>query len=145
MSRIVYKELTSLPSTLEELERESVAAGFGMITRLRRDWESGTNRFQEDGEIFLGAFRGRKLVGTGGLSRDPYVFDPSVGRVRHVYVMEGERRAGAAKVLVQRLIVHAGGRFKSVRLSTARASLFYESLGFAPITGEHVTHAMALE
>lgn len=145
MDQVVHKPLKSLPTTLGELERESAASGFSMIFRLRRDWESGNNRFQEEGEILFGAFRGSKLVGTAGLNRDPYLDDPSVGRLRHVYVLESERRGGIAKALVQRVLAHAAGRFRMVRLSTGRASEFYDSLSFTRMEAEHVTHVMALD
>jgi GNAT superfamily N-acetyltransferase len=79
------------------------------------------------------------------LNRDPYVDDASVGRIRHVYVLERERRRGVARALVERLLAHAAGRFRVVRLSTGEAASFYESLGFARVEGEHVTHVMVLE
>ena len=145
MSQVIYRELTSLPATLDELEQESVRAGFSMVTRLRSGWESNTNRFQEPGEVLCAAFRGQKLIGTAGLNCDPYLEDLSVGRLRHVYVLEGERRSGVGKALVQQVLAHAAGNFKVVRLSTARASLFYDSLGFNRAEGEHVTHVLPLE
>jgi GNAT superfamily N-acetyltransferase len=145
MSEVHCTELTSLPPTLDDVERESVRAGFSMVARLRDGWESGSNRFAEDGEILLGAFRAGKLIGTAGLNRDPYLGDPSVGRIRHVYVLESERRRGIARTLVQRVVAHAVGRFRVVRLSTGHASRFYDSLGFTRLDGEHVTHVMALD
>jgi GNAT superfamily N-acetyltransferase len=145
MDAVSYRELTSLPPTIDALEAESVRTGFGMVARLRSGWESGANRFQGDGEILVGAFRGGRLIGTAGLNRDPYVDDASVGRIRHVYVLERERRRGVARALVERLLAHAAGRFRVVRLSTGEAASFYESLGFARVEGEHVTHVMVLE
>ncbi len=144
MNRLVYTPITSLPRSLDRLERESSAAGFSMMARLRREWEAGVMRFSGQGEILLGAFRGHDLVGTAGLSRDPYLDDPSVGRLRHVYVLEQERGAGIATALVRQILALAPDHFTSLRLSTARAGPFYDRLGFLRAEGEHVTHRMPL-
>jgi hypothetical protein len=57
--------LLSLPAALGALEREAVSQGFGMLTRLRKEWETGANRFDRAGEVLLGAFR------AGGAGRGP--------------------------------------------------------------------------
>lgn len=138
------RPLTALPSTVAPLEAESLATGFTMIARLRSEWDSGVNRFDGRGEILLGAFRGDVLVGAAGLTCDPYHDDPSVGRLRHVYVLQRERRAGVGRALVQALLQHAPMHFGSVRLSTRHAAAFYDALGFERAEGEHVTHILRL-
>lgn len=122
------------------MEREAVSEGFGMITRLREEWQSGANRFVREGEVLLGAFRENRLLGIGGLNRDPYINDPRVGRLRHLYVMKDERRAGIGSSLVERILWHATANFDSVRLWTDRAALFYDHLGFDRVDGLKVTH-----
>lgn len=145
MSWLAYRLLTSLPPSLAELEMEASSRGFSMIRRLREEWESGASRFDGHGELLLGAFREDRLVATAGLSRDPYLNDPSIGRVRHVYVLERERGVGIAKALMMRILAHAQGHFRMLRLSTARAGQFYDHLRFSRADGDHVTHVMLLD
>lgn len=140
MSLLPVSRLLSLPAALAALEREAVSEGFGMITRLQKEWESGTNRFDREGEILLGSFRADRLLGIGGLNHDPYINDPRVGRLRHLYVMKNERRAGIGRSLVEGILGHATSNFDSVRLWTDRAASFYDCLGFARVSGPKVTH-----
>src|SRR5438105_1253608 len=128
MSLLAAARLLSLPATLAAMEREAVTEGFGMITRLRKEWESGANRFDREGEALLGTFCADRLVGIGGLNHDPYTNDLRVGRLRHLYVMKDARRTGVGKGLVERILGHAPSNFDSVRLWTDRAALFYDRL-----------------
>jgi GNAT superfamily N-acetyltransferase len=103
------------------------------------------NRFEREGEILLGVFRGAGLIGVGGLNRDPYLGDPAVGRLRHIYVLGAERREGVGRRIVERLLEHARQRFARVRLSTGRAASFYEKLGFEPTDEANATHGMTFD
>jgi GNAT superfamily N-acetyltransferase len=141
---IAVRRLTRLPADIVTLEKESVVQGFTMLQRLRAEWRVGGNRFDQDGEVFVGAFDGGRLVGVAGLNIDPYAGDPDVGRLRHVYVLQSHRRSGVGAALVRRLLSEAAGRFKIVRLWTGRASDFYDNLGFIPILQSNVTHQIAL-
>jgi GNAT superfamily N-acetyltransferase len=140
MSSHEVSQLFSLPPALAPLEREAVAEGFGLLTRLRTEWDSGINRFDREGEILLGFFRAERLLGIGGLNRDPFVDDPRVGRLRHFYVTKNERRAGIGRILVERALGYAPAHFDSVRLRTDQAGSFYERLGFERVDGPKVTH-----
>ena len=142
MEAFILEALSSLPGGLDVLERESVSQGFGMIERLRRDWESGANRFDGAGEILLSAWQGGRLVGVGGLSRDPYLHDPRIGRVRHVYVLNQERRTGVGRAIVRRSLEHAVGHFVTVRLSTGHAQAFYDAIGFCRMDEPDATHGL---
>jgi GNAT superfamily N-acetyltransferase len=144
MSCFEIISLTRLPKGLAMLERESLAAGFGMVTRLRREWEDGSLRFDREGEILLGAFAGERLIGVGGLSHDPYLHDPKVGRLRHLYVLQAARRGGVGREIVARLVAPARGRFERLRLSTAEAGAFYEALGWRRIEEAGATHGLEL-
>ena len=114
-----------------------------MVSRLRGEWEAGLNRFDRAGEILLGAFRGADLIATGGLNIDPYLCDPSVGRIRHVYVLAADRQTGTGRAIVERLLAHASDHFETVRLWTARASSFYDRLGFTQTNADKATHIWA--
>lgn len=144
MSSLILSRLLSLPAGLAAMEREALSEGFGMIARLREEWESGANRFDGEGEILLATFRADTLLGIGGLNRDPYLSDPRVGRLRHFYVMKGQRRTGIGRNLVERILQHATGNFDTVRLWTDRAGSFYERLGFDRLDGPKATHARAV-
>lgn len=140
MSSLTVSRLLSLPATLAAMECEAMTEGFGIITRLRNEWDSGANRFDREGEILLGTFRADTLLGIGGLNRDPYLNDPRVGRLRHLYVLRDERRAGIGRGLVEHILGHARSSFDSVRLWTDRAVSFYDSLGFDRVDGPKATH-----
>lgn len=126
---------------------EGQATNGTFLLRLRDDWISGVRRFEEEGEILLGAFAGDQLVGVAGISHDPYAPASGLGRVRHVYVLAAWRGRGIGRMLMERLIAHARGRFTMLPLS-ARDRLaaipLYESLGFVPREAEKETHRLLL-
>lgn len=136
--------LNALPDTYGRLRTVSENEGFSMLGRLETEWRSGLQRFDGSGEILFGAFRGPGLAATAGLSRDPYLDDPALGRIRHVYVHPELRRCGLARRLVGQLIAEARPHYRRLRLFTGRAALFYESLGFSPVEGDHVSHQLIL-
>lgn len=124
--------MTSLPHDIEALLRASLAEGHDLVKRLVDDWNEGSNRFDRPGEIALQARLGARLVGVGGLNRDPYLDDPAVGRIRHLYVLPDARHRGVGRSLVFTLIDQARATFRRVRLRTGQpeASQLYVALGF---------------
>jgi GNAT superfamily N-acetyltransferase len=139
-SRIL--RLLDLPEGLGDLRAEAAEEGFRFLEKLATDWLSGTNRFAELGEVFLGAFQTTELVAVGGLNIDPYTDQAGIGRLRHLYVAKSARRAGLGTALVLRLLGHAEGVFHSVRLKTdtPEAAKFYVKLGFSPVQDSTATH-----
>lgn len=125
---------------------EAGADDGAFLLRLRDEWLSGAIRFDKESEILLGAFSDGALVGVGGLSLDPYAPGPGLIRLRHVYVLKAHRRRGIARLLVERLLDHARGRFHLVRLRTRShgAARLYESLGFIAAARDGETHRLAL-
>jgi len=89
--------MTTLPDDIAALLGASLAEGHNLVKRLVDEWNDGTNRFDRPGEIALQARLGTKLVGVGGLNRDPYMDDPGVGRIRHLYVSPHARRQGVGR------------------------------------------------
>jgi GNAT superfamily N-acetyltransferase len=132
------------PVLFAELIEEAPRAGGSFLLRLRDEWESGANRFEDDGEALFGAFDGERLVGVGGLNRDPW--QPELGRLRHLYVLAACRGRGAGRTLSERILAQARGRFDVVRLRTraSEAVALYLRLGFVPSVGEHETHRVVL-
>ncbi len=116
------------------------------MDRLVSDWASGANTFNHQGECLLGAFADGRLVGVGGLNIDPYLSLNDVGRVRHVYVLEGWRDKGLGRALVDRLLSEARGVFNEVRLrtETGGAANFYIRCGFSAAHDATASHAVKL-
>jgi GNAT superfamily N-acetyltransferase len=130
---------------LDHLVEESRAAGFDFLERFVREYRSGENRFENAGEAFFCArVDGGTVVGTGGLNLDPFAGDPSVGRVRRLYVAEAWRGQGIAAELTSTIIALARKSFRILQLrSTPLARGLYESLGFHPVNGDpQVTHRL---
>jgi GNAT superfamily N-acetyltransferase len=144
---LVIERLESLPDGLEPLVEESEAEGFFPLERLVEEWRSGRNRFDQPGEALFAARSAGRLVGVCGLNRDPYVDDPRVGRVRHLYVAAAVRGGGVGRRLVEAVIEAARPHFQRLRLRTdcPIAAGFYQSLGFAATPGDPTaTHAREL-
>jgi GNAT superfamily N-acetyltransferase len=136
---IIIQPIDSLPiDRLSALVTEADATGFRGLVRLVEDWRSGLNRFKQPGEALFIAIEDARVVGVCGLNRDPYLSDPTVGRVRHLYVAVDHRRKGIGTQLAHAVIGAARGHFARLRLRTDSpiADAFYRSLGFVPVTGE---------
>jgi GNAT superfamily N-acetyltransferase len=131
------ERLADLPTSLAVLVAESEQRGYRFVRRLADEWTSSVNRFDQPGEALFGAWAAGRLVGVCGLNIDPYATDGSIGRVRHLYVLEEFRRLGVGRRLMEAVMAAARGRFTLLRLRTeiALAAAFYEKLGFSPQAG----------
>ncbi len=129
---------------LRELEEAAAAEGHYFVARATHEWDSGVNRFDRPGEIFFLATRQNQTVGMCGLNRDPYVEDPAVGRLRHLYVLPDQRRSGIAAKLVAECLKSSSTIFERVRLRTANpgAAALYLSLGFVTIDDPTASHEL---
>jgi GNAT superfamily N-acetyltransferase len=128
----------------DQLCAASRAEGYNFLDTLAAEWFSGANRFDQPGEILLGALDQGILVAVGGLNRDPFLADPTIGRIRRIYVGAASRNRGIGTALVTSLLDHARQHFATVRLRTDNptAARLYERLGFQPIADPHATHAL---
>ena len=136
---IAIERTTSLPiDRLSALVTEADASGFQALSRLQSEWHTGLNRLNKPGEALFIANDDGCVVGVCGLNRDPYLIDPTVGRVRHLYVAVDHRRMGIGTRLIRAVFVEAEAHFARLRLRTDShdADRFYRSLGFMPVTGE---------
>ena len=142
--RVETTRLTNLPLGLEVLSSEADAQGHRFLRRLIEEWSTGANRFDGQGEMLFGARVQGRLVGIGGLNSDPYLRDPSVGRVRHLYVLEAFRWHGVGQHLLESIVAAARGVFHELHLRTDsdQAARFYERFGFRRINSETATHAL---
>ena len=133
--------------SLALLLAEANSEGFDFIARLQDEYRSGLNRFNRQGEILFGVFEGERMVAVGGLNNDPYLEDPLVGRVRHIYVLNAYRGKGAGRMLLNSIIEEAKRHYAMITLKTEteEASLFYKSLGFVNEPAiESATHHLSL-
>jgi GNAT superfamily N-acetyltransferase len=138
VEELIIVQVDSLPiERFAEMLAESEASGYEFLRRVVDEWESGVNRFTRRGEALLVAEKDGRWVGVCGLSIDPYLEDPRVGRVRNVYVLVEFRRIGIARALVEKAICLARGRFDKLRLrgEEAAPARLYESRGVGPCKG----------
>jgi GNAT superfamily N-acetyltransferase len=140
---------SALPIGIVSLTKEALDEGYLFLARLQDEWSSGAVRFDGPGECLFFAEAGNKLVGVGGICRDPYQSDAGVGRLRHVYVNRSFRLQGIARGLVGSCLACSGKHFRVIRLSTSllnpMAGRLYEKIGFQPVTvdDERVTHLLS--
>jgi len=134
-------------SDLYALQAESVAEGYRFVVRLCDEWLSGVNRFGALGEGLFVAQGSTGILGVCGLNRDPYVDDPSIGRVRHLYVRPAWRRQGIGRDLVGAIMDAASLHFRVLRVrTTPAAESFYRALGFqCAISGKDPTYVLELD
>lgn len=138
--------LVDMPHDVERLLDASRREDYNFVERLVADWNDGSNRFDGASELLLSVRVDGKLVAVGGLNRDPYLDDPTVGRIRHVYVHPDARGQGIGRELVSVLVDRARLLFRCVRVRAGPpgAAAFYESLGFATSSESDTTHQLAL-
>ncbi|MFN3432580.1 MAG: GNAT family N-acetyltransferase, partial [Candidatus Sericytochromatia bacterium] len=108
-----------------------------------REYVSGVNRFDGPSEVLFVVTDGETPVAVCGLNRDPYLDDPGVGRVRHLYVLKAYRHLGLGRSLVVAVMDAARGPFHMLTLRTENpvAARLYASLGFvAEPAVAHATH-----
>jgi ribosomal protein S18 acetylase RimI-like enzyme len=130
---LVVERLVQSPAEcLGALIAESEAGGLRLVRRLVDEWTRGTNRFDRPGEALFVARIAGEIVGVCGLNVDPYAAAPTIGRVRHLYVLLAHRRRGVARRLMAEIVAAARGRFDRLHLRTRNpaAAALYERLGF---------------
>ncbi|GGI99797.1 acetyltransferase [Neoroseomonas lacus] len=137
--------MATLPEGLPDLARIAAAEGFRMLDVLARDWADGSNRFTATGEALFAAHDGAgRLLGMGGITRDPWV---EALRMRRFYVRPVARGDGVGRALAEAALDHArASEITMVRLrAPAVAFAFWEALGFVRLPGDPVaTHALTL-
>ncbi len=136
--------MISIAPLLIESERE----GRFFLRRLAEEWSSGANRFQRPGERLYLAHFGNTVIGLCGLNIDPYAADPTVGRVRRLFVTSEHRGKRIGSRLVRSVVTAAHGKFRLLRVRTENpiADALYERLGFQRVIGAtDCTHMLALQ
>jgi GNAT superfamily N-acetyltransferase len=123
--------------------------GHRFLDRMANDWHAGTNRFAKPGECVLGAWVGATLAGVIGRNIDPHSADPTVGRLRHLYVRPDFRGSGIGASLVKAALAGAEAHFRLIRVrmgpGNERAAAMYLALGFSRLAGDpFATHMLSL-
>ncbi len=131
------------------------------MQRLWNEYEAGVLRFDGEGEALLGIYDesdsplpdqtdrlpGRMLA-IGGIRPDPYLDDPRIGRIQHVYVLNAYRGQGIGRRLLHALIEPAKAHYHTLTLRTMTpdAIAFYNTLGFENTPRyENATHWLTLD
>ena len=129
---------------LGDLPDLATAEGLSFVERTRAEWATGVNRFDGAGECFFLAVSGDQTVGMCGLNLDPYLDEPAVGRLRHLYVHPQHRRAQIGRALVAACLSGAPASFDRVRLRTTNpaADRLYRRLGFEAVEDPSATHQL---
>ena len=146
--RIEFEQITLLElAALDHLVEESLAQQFRFVERLVKEYRSGFNCFNKAGEILITASLKERVIGIAGLNQNPYVDDPEIGRLRHLYVESNWRRRGVGSLLVSQIVKEADRHYQLLTLRTdaVEADQFYQQLGFKtnPIFS-HTTHHLRL-
>ncbi|MFN8529710.1 MAG: GNAT family N-acetyltransferase [Anaerolineae bacterium] len=121
------------PTDLEPLLQTSLDEGYTFLQRLWDEYQSGLSRFDDSGAALIGVYDTQQLIAIGGIHRDPYLNQPEIGRIQHVYVLPAYRRTGIGRRLVAALIAQARAQFTvlTLRTLTSHGDAFYQSLGFS--------------
>jgi GNAT superfamily N-acetyltransferase len=137
---VVLPVTDALPRGFELIRHAADGEAYGMLARLKQDWESGANRFDKPGEALVAAFDGTALVGMGGVNHDPFI--PDALRMRRFYVIPSYRRRGVASAIAAALLNRADAQGRTITLSAphAEAARFWEALGFVRDVGHDHTH-----
>ncbi len=145
MDLIIQKINSSKLKDLNELANEAESEGFRFVSKTIHEWIDKTNDFSKNGEFLLGAYANGKCIAIGGLNSDPYIHNPDIGRVRHLYVSKSFRRMGVATQIVKKIINGAEDNFKTLRLftSNSEASVFYTKMGFSQSNRHKESHVRA--
>jgi len=133
--------IDGLPKGFDAILVEARREGHVFVERFHAEWQEGRERYDGENEGLFGAFLGERFVGMAAIGRDPYAQDPSIGRLRHVFVIRAARREGVAAALVEACLERGRG-FDLIRLRSRNPGTrrLYERLGFEPVALKDATH-----
>jgi GNAT superfamily N-acetyltransferase len=131
----------SLPEGFDCLRAEAKREEHEFLDRMQAGFGMGSEAYEGAGEGAFVAYCDSRLAGTASIAFDPFLGDPRVGRIRHVFVSVAARRQGVAAALVSSCL-ERGHDFALIRLRTGNpdAARLYERLGFVPAALADATH-----
>jgi GNAT superfamily N-acetyltransferase len=124
----------------------SLEEGFKFVQRLRDEYQSGTNRFNQPGEALFLARDAQTVIAVIGLNLDP---DGGSGvmRVRRFYVLPEHRGHGLGQKMLLEVIELArvsDAKLLELHTDNPNAARFYERNGFQALTSSNPTHRLTL-
>ncbi|EOR07796.1 GNAT family N-acetyltransferase [Acinetobacter sp. ANC 3926] len=129
-----------LPAQIGVLIQYSEREGFRFLNRLKQDFQSGANCFDQIGEaLFVVYDQQDGLIAVGGLNQDPFAESKRVGRLRRFYIHPDYRHKKIATYLLMHIEQYAKTYFERLDLftDTAQAAHFYQSRGYQSIVSAH--------
>ncbi|NIE95064.1 GNAT family N-acetyltransferase [Acinetobacter sp. Tr-809] len=129
-----------LPAQIDVLIQYSEREGFRFLNRLKQDFQSGTNCFDQIGEaLFVVYDQHDRLIAVGGLNQDPFAESQQVGRLGRFYVHPDYRANQIGTHLLGHIEQYAKTYFERLDLftDTAQAAQFYQSRGYQSIVSTH--------
>jgi ribosomal protein S18 acetylase RimI-like enzyme len=142
----IYRVTHLEPNKFDGLVIPSLEEGFRFVQRLRDEYESGVNRFDQPGEALLLARDVQTVMAVIGLNLDPQG-QPGVMRVRRFYVLPEHRNRGLGqRMLLEVIELARAAKVKSLELraDNSQAARFYERHGFHALTSSNPTHSLEL-
>jgi len=133
-----------LPKAFDAIRDGARNEGYRMLDRLAAEWSAGIMRFNRPGEALFAAYIDNRLVGVGGITRDPVV--PGALRMRRFYVAKDFRRRGIARQLALSVLDQTRGAGRPIVVNAAAGSeAFWEALGFTSDRQHGHTHMMRVQ
>jgi len=129
-----------LPAQIDELIQYSECEGFRFLNRLKQDFQSGENCFDQIGEaLFVVYAQHDGLIAVGGLNQDPFAESKRVGRLRRFYIHPTYRRNRVGTYLLDCIEQYAQIYFDRLELftDTMQAAHFYQTMGYQPMVSAH--------
>ncbi|HZZ68259.1 MAG TPA: GNAT family N-acetyltransferase [Phenylobacterium sp.] len=138
MSLQLVRVIDHLPTDFPALQAEAEREGHRNLTRLAQEWSADPTEFV----ALLAAFYDGRLVGIGGMTREPDSSDEPTLRMRRLYVSPQARRQGMARVIANALLQEAFDQsaLVTVHAGNAGAAAFWMAMGFAPAEGRNWSH-----
>lgn len=129
------------PDGFERLRAEAEGEGHRHMARLAQELASGATRFK----ALFAAFDDGALVGVGGVTDEPADTPSPALRMRRLYVSPRARRTGVARAIASALLQEAFDQVEMVTVHAGAdaAARFWEAQGFAPVSGQPWSHAIA--
>ncbi|WP_173910482.1 GNAT family N-acetyltransferase [Acinetobacter sp. Marseille-Q1618] len=146
--------ITTLSIQLEQSIFHSQQEKFRFLTRLKSEFESGVNRFDQQGEALFAVYKNKQLIGIAGLNQQPYdvknslsingfnFYPAEIGRIRRFYIHPNFRQCGIARKLLTEIKDFAQHYFKILTLftDTTDAAAFYQACAYHACQHPKISH-----
>jgi GNAT superfamily N-acetyltransferase len=140
----IERESQLEPNELDQLVSQSLEEGFKFVQRLRDEYQSGVNRFDQLGEALLLAREASNVIAVIGLNLDPEG-QPGLMRLRRFYVLPEHRGHGLGKKMLLEVIELArkvNAKFLELHTDNWHAARFYDRNGFQALNSNNPTHRL---